>query len=44
VLRRVVCDIQPEWPAGILLQYHGLSAHWVIPLGLPDAPALGGEH
>ena len=30
LLRRVVCDIQPEWAAGSRLQYHGSSAHWVI--------------
>lgn len=29
LLARFVCDIQPEWPAGTRLQYHGSSAHWV---------------
>lgn len=29
LLRRVVCDFVPEWPAGQRLQYHPTAAHWV---------------
>ncbi|MCX7380780.1 MAG: serine hydrolase [Alphaproteobacteria bacterium] len=29
LLRRVVCDFVPEWPAGQRLQYHATAAHWV---------------
>ncbi len=28
LLRRVVCDFEPEWPAGTRVQYHPSAAHW----------------
>jgi CubicO group peptidase (beta-lactamase class C family) len=30
LLRQVVCDFVPEWPAGSRVSYHPASAHWVL--------------
>lgn len=29
-VRQVVCDFSLQWPPGSRIQYHGLSAHWVL--------------
>jgi CubicO group peptidase (beta-lactamase class C family) len=33
-VRQAVCDFVPEWPAGSKVSYHGLSAHWVLAMGI----------
>ena len=30
LLRREVCDFEPEWEAGTHVRYHGLAGHWVL--------------
>ena len=29
-VRQAVCDFSLQWPPGSRIQYHGLSAHWVL--------------
>lgn len=30
LVRQAVCDFSLQWPPGSRVQYHGLSAHWVL--------------